>query len=159
LDCRAPRNDKMCCPYRHNSGEFLKALFAAFGILLLIFASGLGAQGPSRFPTDRITPEEWQRYFDEVRALPGTEAQEIKQAQYMVVFKDNSAYFFTAPDHPAHPAMVKREAAGTAGQLVFLRQGHYAGDAKAFAVWWEKFEEMDRAAKERIEGTSTGPKR
>ena len=96
-----------------------------------------------RFPSDHITTEQWQTFRDEVLAKPGATRQKFANQLVITVESERRIYVFTQPGHPAHPAVVVRAVVehGTGSEV--QRMGHYAGDQKAFDVWWHQFDALD----------------
>lgn len=130
----------------------LKRSFLA--ILLTIFVAHLPraslADDGWRFPTDRISFDQWQTYRDEIRSLPN--ARILEENNQIIIFPDQSniIYVFTTFGHPAHPAVVKRQPIETSSGIAMRRQGHYAGDESEFGKWWREFDELDRQLRESI---------
>jgi len=104
-----------------------------------------------RFPTDRITEEQWQLYLDETLSIPDVRAAEMEEQMVVLAPDGLTTYVFTTPAHPAHPGAVKRWISERDGAFYVNRQGHYAGDENAFHNWWLEFDELDRQMKEAIE--------
>ena len=96
-----------------------------------------------RFPSDQITTEQWQIFHDEVLAKPGATRQEFANQLVVTVTSERRIYVFTQPGHPAHPAVVVRAVVERGKGSEVQRMGHYAGDPKAFDVWWHQFDALD----------------
>jgi hypothetical protein len=112
------------------------------------------AGDPPRFPQPRITVEEWQTYFDEARAMPDAQILESAAPDQVIVqvLKRSLVIVFTAPTHPAYPAVVRRQVVADAkGDVRFARTGHFAGEEAAFSKWWKQFDELDRQSAERVQ--------
>jgi hypothetical protein len=130
----------------------LKRLFLT--IVLTIFVAHLPpaslADEGWRFPTDRISFDQWQTYRDEIRSLPN--ARILEENNQLIIFPEQSdiIYVFTTFGHPAHPAVVKRQVVENSGGISMRRQGHYAGDEVEFRKWWREFDELDRQLRESI---------
>jgi hypothetical protein len=108
---------------------------------------------PPAFPQPRITTEEWQDYFSQVKALPGARVFERSAPDQVIVQLPKSVvYVFTAPAHPAHPAVVRRQVVvDVKGDVRFARVGHFAGDEAAFVAWQRQFEELERKSVEEVQ--------
>ena len=104
-----------------------------------------------RFPTDKITKEQWQTYLDEVKAIPSVISTTAPNQLIFSVIADNSIYVFTTEDHPAYPAVVKRHVQMVDGHTVMIRHGHYAGDREAYDYWWHEFDALDVKIKEQLD--------
>jgi len=96
-----------------------------------------------RFPTDHITTAQWQTFRDEVLKKPGATRQEFANQLVITVSSELRIYVFTEPGHPAHPAVVVRAIVARGRGSEVQRMGHYAGDQKAFDVWWHQFDALD----------------
>jgi hypothetical protein len=96
-----------------------------------------------RFPSDRITTEQWQTFRHEVLAKPGATRQEFANQLVVTVSSERRIYVFTQPDHPAHPAVIVRAVVERGQGSEVQRMGHYAGDQKAFDAWWHQFDALD----------------
>jgi Protein of unknown function (DUF4019) len=118
------------------------------------FAVSAVADDGWRFPTDKITSEQWQTYRDETLALPGARSYEVADQLVVEVPQANAIYVFTTPSHPAHPAVVKREVVEKDGEVLLGRKGHYAGDREAYDRWWRQFDELDRRMREHVQNRS-----
>lgn len=102
-----------------------------------------------RYPTAKITFEQWQRLVAEVKAIPGIKCSDYVRNQYAC---DSAAqrtiWVFTTVGHPAHPAVSRgilflNRAPGGA-VLGIDRSGHYAGDRAAFEKWMHEFAVLDQ---------------
>jgi hypothetical protein len=96
-----------------------------------------------RFPSDRITTEQWQTFRHEVLAKPGATRQEFANQLVVTVSSERRIYVFTQPAHPAHPAVIVRAVVERGQGSEVQRMGHYAGDQKAFDAWWHQFDALD----------------
>ena len=104
-----------------------------------------------RFPSDRISAQQWQIYLDETLAKPGVNAYEAAGQLIVEVGPENAIYVFTTPAHPAHPGVVIRQVVERDGHVGLTRRGHYAGDSRAYDRWWRQFDELDAKAKRRVQ--------
>ena len=91
-----------------------------------------------------LTDEEWQQFFDEVRAKPG--AQVVGEEGPLLVMinvqssNEHSAYIFTQPALPAHPAYLKAFSNDPSGRPVTV-VGSYAGSKAEFDKFARTFME------------------
>lgn len=109
--------------------EFARAL-----AIVACAAFAAGAQEFRPHPQARITPEQWQAYFDEVKTKHGATEQQF-QAEHLVLYNDSKSlmsWAFTTPGHPAHPAWVTRQPVTDGSQVKIRQIGFYAGDEVAF---------------------------
>ena len=117
-----------------------------YAVALVVVAQALAAQADDmawRFPSDRITIEQWQTFRDEVLSKPGATRQEFANQLVITVTSERRIYVFTQPGHPAHPAVVVRAVVERGQGSEVQRMGHYAGNQKAFDVWWHQFDALD----------------
>ena len=97
-------------------------------------ALAAGAQEFRPHPQARITPAQWQAYFDEVKAKHGGTEQRFA-AEHLVLYNDSKSlmsWAFTTPGHPAHPAWITRQPVTDGNQVKIRQIGFYAGDEEAF---------------------------
>jgi hypothetical protein len=94
------------------------------------------AEPPPRFPQQQITLAEWQAYLDEVTSLPGVVCKDTQRHEVSCVAESlKSVWVFTAPGHPAHPAVSTGVLVVTANAAAILSRGYYAGNESAFYAW------------------------
>ena len=116
----------------------------AVGVALWSLAQvAIGGKVEWRFPTDRITPEQWATYRAETLAKPDVRHTTAPQQDVYFVPAEDVYYVFTQPGHPAHPAVVMRGLVAQGSSMFIDRKGHFAGSEVAFAVWWKQFEVLD----------------
>ena len=101
------------------------------------------AQDGWRFPTDRITPQQWQIYLSETLAKPDVRAFESAGQIIVEVPRETAIYVFTTEAHPAHPAVVVRRVVERDNVIYVDRKGHFAGDRAAYETWWRQFDELE----------------
>jgi hypothetical protein len=114
--------------------------FLALATLVLVASfSSASAQRGRPFGEPKISSEQWQQYFDAVKAMPNAKTQEGR-IQTLITIEEanrNEAYYFTNPSHPAHPAVVKIIVfKDETGQTVARVFGHYAGSKEEFDPWF-----------------------
>src|SRR5215207_8585292 len=79
-------------------------------VVLLVPAPAALGQEFVPYPNDHITAAEWKSYFNLVATNHAATRFEIPD-QHLVTFNDpatGTAYAFTKPGHPAHPAWIAR---------------------------------------------------
>lgn len=128
----------------------MKIILAIASVWLAVAASASVHDEP-RFPTDKITLEQWQVYFQEIKSLPGAQIKESAN-QVTVSFSDSATgttiYAFTAPANPAYPAVIRRHLRFKEGDGWYIdRKVHYVGDINIFARWWQSFDALDEAVR------------
>ena len=126
---------------------------AALSVLLLVAASGIQPRSVAaeivapRYPSDRITLEQWRAYLTEVKAVPDVKCIDYVQDQYVCDSSmQRTIWVFTREGHPAHPAVSRGILRQTpdSGFLGIDRSGHHAGDQTAFYRWMMDFVDLDR---------------
>jgi hypothetical protein len=101
------------------------------------------AEPAPRFPTSKITVEQWKEYLSEIAKMPGIERRESARQITLTNAKTMTIYAFTQEANPAHPGVVVRVlVVGPAGADV-RRIGYFAGDQAAFTKWWTEFDALD----------------
>jgi hypothetical protein len=110
---------------------------------LIVATYATSAEFSWRFPTDRITTEQWTEFRAEVLAMPGLAREEFGNQLVLTSSQERRIYVFTQPAHPAHPAVVVRAVVPRGAGSEVQRMGHYAGDQKAFDRWWHEFDSLD----------------
>ena len=111
-------------------------------LLLIICGGNYGLADQSRrFPQPRISAQEWQTYFDEVKAKSG--AQDISRADRpdvvaIAVPSEQAVYYFTKPGG-AHPAVVIAQVIQRGTAILIEHSGYFAGSEEAFAKWFGAF--------------------
>src|SRR5688572_13366722 len=99
-----------------------------FFVLILLHGVAF-AQAFKPYPKPQITREQWQAYFDEVKAKHG-ESMQMRFADRLLLFNDKNtgtSYAFTQPEHAAHPAWVARTTVRDGQRTQVLQTGYYAG--------------------------------
>lgn len=84
-----------------------------------------------------ITSQQWQKVFDEVKAMPGARV-DVEGPMLVVILvassEENAVYMFTQPAHPAHPAYLKAFSNSASGRPTIV-VGDYAGSKTEFENW------------------------
>jgi tetratricopeptide (TPR) repeat protein len=98
-------------------------------------------------PTERISQEQWQQYFDEVNAAAGGSRRDVLE-QHLVTYstKDNLHIAFTLPGHPAHPAWITRKIVGDTGKQSVAQIGYFAGSESAFVQLFRQYQDLTKQA-------------
>src|SRR5215831_15234623 len=111
-------------------------IFAA--LLFASTASSTIADDARRFASSHITPQEWQAFFDEVKAKPGARdisRGDVPSVTAIQVPSELTIYFFTRPGGAAHPAVVVERVVTKSGATYIQHDGYFAGSEDAFAEW------------------------
>jgi hypothetical protein len=120
-----------------------KSLGVVLVAVAFSIAGTMAAEIGWRFPTDRITLQQWTQFRDEVLAKPNVVRAEYANQLVLTVEAERAIYVFTQPQHPAYPAVVVRAVVANGTGSIVNRMGHFAGDEKAFATWWHEFDALD----------------
>lgn len=131
--------------------SWLSMFRPAIVLLLLAWTFPATAQDNWRFPTDRITPQQWQTYLNETLAKPNVRAHEEAGQIIVEVPQETAIYVFTTTVHPAHPAVVIRRVVEINNQIFLDRKGHYAGEQAAYEAWWRQFDALDNQTRQHIQ--------
>jgi hypothetical protein len=127
----------------------LKRLIA---LLLLLVAALVAAQDLKPLPRANITREQWEAYFRQVSERPSVTKREFS-AEHLLVFEDRESYIswaFTTSQHPAHPALIARQA----GERAIRQIGYFAGDEKPFAEMFRTFQALNEKIQEEVQKRS-----
>jgi hypothetical protein len=109
------------------------------------------AQEFKPYPRERVTAEQWQDYFDQVRAKYSPATGIPDDVKLTIFMPEGALYAFTQPGHPAHPAWITREIFTDSEGFVRLRMiGYFAGSEEEFANLWRQYEELNRQMEEYI---------
>lgn len=113
-------------------------------LIVCLFATQLLAATYNPYEDSKITPEQWQEYFDTVQSEFGETREEVTDAM-LVLFEDASSstyYAFTLPQHPAHPAWVARKLVARDGDVTMDLIGYFAGDEEPFSELFQDYAEL-----------------
>ena len=111
--------------------------------LLLMAGAAIPAEPQPRFPTSKITAEQWKQYLAEVLAMPGIERKDSARQITLTDARTSTIYAFTQDANPAHPGVVVRTlVVGPTGADI-KRVGYFAGDPAIFEKWWHEFDALD----------------
>ena len=130
--------------------QSLKRHFVS-GAIWLVAGAAL-AQEYQPYPSPRITPEQWAKYGEEVRAYHG-ESLEIFKDKQLIAFTDRRTrtfWIFTLKDHPAHPAWVTRQMYEEGGEVRVRQIGYFAGSEEAFAKLFREYQERNEQLIEEV---------
>jgi hypothetical protein len=109
-----------------------------------LFAAQLLAATYNPYEDSKITPEQWQEYYDSVQSEFGETREEVPDAM-LVLFENASSstyYAFTLPEHPAHPAWITRKLVDRDGEVVMDLIGYFAGDEEPFSELFQDYAEL-----------------
>jgi hypothetical protein len=116
-------------------------------LLIVLLMLGIGgwanAQPPDR---DALFMEVSQKTGARVRDEPGIVRVEVDS--------ERAIYFFTQPDHFAHPSVVIRKVEQRDGTIGFRTQGFTSGDKAVFNRWISAFLEQDEQRRRESEKKS-----
>ncbi len=118
-----------------------------------LFASQLLAATYKPFEDSKITPEQWQAYYDTVQSEFGETREEVTDAM-LVLYEDASSstyYAFTLPEHPAHPAWVTRKLVERDGDVAMEQIGYFAGEEEPFSELFQDYAELTYQIRSDIE--------
>ena len=119
------------------------ARWGVWVLALSFIAMAFAGELQWRFPSDKITLEQWKEFRSEVLAKPGLERQEFANQLVLISTQERKVWVFTQPGHPAYPAVVVRAIVPNGSGAEVQRMGHYAGDQAAFDKWWHEFDALD----------------
>jgi hypothetical protein len=132
-----------------------RALFA----ILAVFTWAAHSQEFKPHPHAHITAQEWQAYFDQVKARHARTERPFPN-EHLVLFDDAATrmtWTFTTPGHPAHPAWITRQPVEDLGQVKIRQIGFYAGDEAEFTKLFKTYLAMTEVMRRQIE-RSPSPK-
>ena len=118
-----------------------------------MFVSQLLAATYNPYEDSKITPEQWQNYYDIVQAEFGETKEEVTGAM-LVFFEDASSstnYAFTLPEHPAHPAWITRKLVERDGDVSMEQIGYFAGEEEPFSELFQDYAELAYQIKSELE--------
>lgn len=98
-------------------------------------------------PTGEITQisvQEWNEYRDAV--VNGANVRCVYDARRQMTCdleSDSVVWTFTSFGHPAHPGVVRRKLVVGTGLMGIERSGQFAGDKRAFEIWYDEFRAYD----------------
>lgn len=109
------------------------------------------------YPQPRVTPEQWQTYFDEVRSRYSASMRTAPN-QPLVAFDDGKStqYAFTQPGHPAHPSWITRRIVDNFGRASLEQVGFFAGEEKPFAALYQSYGKLANDVRESIKRRREG---
>ena len=110
------------------------------GLILLGMSGWANAQPPDR---DALFKEVSQKAGARVRDEPGIVRVEVDS--------ERAIYFFTQPDHFAHPSVIIRKVEQRDGTVGLRTQGFTSGDKAVFDRWIAAFLEQDEQRRREFE--------
>ena len=84
----------------------------------------------ARFPTEKITKEEMEGYYKEISVLADWRRFPKDNTYVMRDAESDTSYIFTAPGHPAHPAVITLRQTVAQGISGVAKSGYFAGDGR-----------------------------
>lgn len=111
--------------------------------LLLVASTAMPAEPQPRFPTPRITADQWKEYLAEIVAVPGIERTQSARQLTLTDPRTMTIYAFTQPANPAHPGVIVRTLVSGPDGYSVRRIGYYVGDEITFEKWWHEFDALD----------------
>ncbi len=113
-------------------------------LMACLIATQLWAATYNPYEESKVTPEQWQEYYDIVQAEFAETKEEVPGAM-LVFFEDPSAstyYAFTMPEHPAHPAWITRKLLEKDGDISMQQIGFFAGEEEPFSELFQDYAEL-----------------
>jgi len=113
-------------------------------LVACLFATQLLAATYNPYEDSKITPEQWQTYYDTVQSEFGETREEVTDAM-LLLFEDASSstyYAFTLPGHPAHPAWITRKLVERDGDVAMDQIGYFAGEEEPFSELFQDYAEL-----------------
>ena len=111
--------------------------------LLLLAAPPVGAEEPSSF----------RSFWDTVARDPDCKPSQFPDFILVTCERQHAFWYFTKPNHSAHPGVIKRYLYQKDGAWYAKEEGHsFAADAAqpAFKAWLAQIADLDRKAQEWI---------
>jgi hypothetical protein len=125
----------------------------ALSTLIFVLICGLAnAQEFKPYPQAKVTPEQWQAYFDDVSTRHASTRQDAPNAPF-VGFSNaatQTMYSFTKPGHPAHPAWITRQVVQQGTSIQVQQIGFFAGEEAPFAQLYQQFQKLNDRMREDI---------
>ena len=101
------------------------------------------------FPKANITPEQWDTYYQEIKADYGN-SEQLHSKYNLVTFNDPQTrmnFAFTTKGHPAHPSWITRQVVEKDNRVSMQQVGYFAGDEKAFAILFKQYAKLAEQVK------------
>lgn len=121
----------------------MKTIWAlASGFLLLTVA-----------PVSAAEPSSFQAMWDAVTHDPDCKPSQFPDFVVLSCKRAQTFWYFTKPNHPAHPGIIKRYLVEKNGAWYVKEEGHsFASDTAqpAFKAWLAQIADLDRQAQESI---------
>lgn len=99
-----------------------------------------------------ITQENWQTIWDEVQAKPQHANFDEPSTTRVELPDERAIYWFTKPEHSAHPSIVKREVIEKPNGLDVRSRGWAGGAKEKFEEWFVGFLEQDQRIRDKMYG-------
>jgi hypothetical protein len=124
----------------------------AIGVAVLVAASmgrPLAADEPP-FPQPHITAEQWQAFYDEVKAKPGAVVEPPVGGVVRILVESEYAFYHFTTEGPAHPAVIIERILQLEDGVYVQSTGYFAGSEPAFAAWFAKVRESNAMLEEHL---------
>lgn len=99
-----------------------------------------------------ITQENWQKIWEEVQAKPQHANFDEPSTTRVELPEERAIYWFTKPEHAAHPSIVKREVIEKPNGLDVRSRGWSGGVKEKFEEWFVGFLQQDQRIRDKMYG-------
>jgi hypothetical protein len=116
---------------------------AIAGLAFFVVMSSWG-QEYKPYPLAKISRQEWQTYFDEVRAKQMVTERRFPDENLVTYYSVATGmnWAFTTPGHLAHPAWIARHVVVRDGQTLVDQIGYFAGDEAPFSALFQSYQKL-----------------
>ncbi len=104
-------------------------------------------------PVSAGEPAAFQTLWDALARNPDCKPSQFPDFVVFTCKQEQTFWYFTKPNHPAHPGIIKRYLVEKDGAWYVKEEGHsFASDAAqpAFKAWLAQIVDLDRQAQDRI---------
>jgi hypothetical protein len=131
----------------------LAGALVAVPLYLLPFAADARSDNAEarKFPHSHITSNQWRELLRETQGKEDAVTVEYAYVMRTLVRTEAAVYFFTKPEHPAHPAAVRRSLVMYSNKMYVHTSGYYAGSRNAFLAWIKLFQAADEKLQHRLQ--------
>ncbi len=136
-------------------GRSTRSLGITVRIIAILFVCCVVAAPAQEFkphPRAKITTQQWELYFDEVKSKHRATERQFP-SEHLVVYDDLSSgmsWAFTVPGHPAHPAWVTRQPVTDSVGVNVRQIGYFAGDEPEFAKLFKAYLALNEKMREEV---------
>ncbi|WP_444907872.1 hypothetical protein ACJJIR_07565 [Microbulbifer sp. SSSA008] len=103
-----------------------------------------------------VTQDGIDSAYKEAMSKPGISITEEYSYKKIAVPSERTTYYFTLPEHPAHPAVVIQEVIEENGAIYLQATGITAGDRDIFEQWLRNFEQMHERVRKQMQNRASG---